>query len=464
MSDAAAVSLGEWFLAGVQPRPIETLANVLRGEPPLALWLALKADRLSSAPPRNLADLAALLAEHGLRWLQWEAGSALLEIDPVWGDVLATRIAVAVLVSEQAAELAAENGQATSRQARLLGLLRDPAEWLDVLKQAGSAHSRIRLPKWLAGGQFDPAAVEAVEQAASRIAAAPVSSNGSQDPPAIAGEVAVSPAYLDRVREAAARWGASHLAARWLSALMAKLAKLAVLERSLGEAVEAGKMAAMAEFAAGAGHEINNPLAVIAGRAQLLLRDESAPERRRDLALMNTQAMRVHEMIADLRLFAAPPELQRQSVDLTLLVSRLVEEMRPTAKEQDTVVSWVEASASVSIEADPVQLTVAVRALCQNALDALGQRGRIEIVVASDGEEASITVADDGPGISPEQRPHIFEPFYSARQAGRGVGMGLSKCWRIVTCHGGRIEVGSPGGAGAVFMIRLPLKRRDAGD
>ena len=73
---------------------------------------------------------------------------------------------------------------------------------------------------------------------------------------------------------------------------MAKLARLSVLERSFREAVEAEKIAAMAEFAAGAGHEINNPLAVIAGRAQLLLRDEADPERRRDLALMNAQAMR----------------------------------------------------------------------------------------------------------------------------------------------------------------------------
>ncbi len=110
----------------------------------------------------------------------------------------------------------------------------------------------------------------------------------------------------------------------------------------------------------------------------------------------------------------------------------------------------------VRIEADPVQLTVAIRALCQNALEALGHRGRIEIAVDSDGSEALITVADDGPGISPEQRPHIFEPFYSARQAGRGVGMGLSKCWRIVTQHGGRIEVGTRRGSGAVFTIRLP--------
>jgi len=105
-----------------------------------------------------------------------------------------------------------------------------------------------------------------------------------------------------------------------------------------------------------------------------------------------------------------------------------------------------------------VQLTVALRSLCQNALEALGQGGRIEIAVDREGNQALIAVADDGPGILAEQRPHIFEPFYSARQAGRGLGMGLSKCWRIVTNHGGQIEVGNRAGTGTFFTIRLPLE------
>ncbi len=86
-----------------------------------------------------------------------------------------------------------------------------------------------------------------------------------------------------------------------------------------------------------------------------------------------------------------------------------------------------------------------------------------EIAVYGNGMEARVTVADDGPGIPAEQRPHIFEPFYSARQAGRGLGMGLSKCWRIVTQHGGRIEVGQRAGSGAVFTICLPLDEGHSG-
>jgi signal transduction histidine kinase len=69
-----------------------------------------------------------------------------------------------------------------------------------------------------------------------------------------------------------------------------------------------------------------------------------------------------------------------------------------------------------------------------------------------------IHVSDNGPGIAPEHRQHIFEPFFSARQAGRGLGMGLSKCWRIVTNHGGRIGVEDDPGQGAVFTVRLPRR------
>ena len=104
------------------------------------------------------------------------------------------------------------------------------------------------------------------------------------------------------------------------------------MEPSLRDALEAEKLAALAEFAAGAGHEINNPLTVIAGRAQLLLRGEADPERRRDLAVIHAQAMRITEMIADLRLLAAPPELQLQVVDVDALVRDVVQSLRSAAE------------------------------------------------------------------------------------------------------------------------------------
>ncbi|MGD0384000.1 MAG: histidine kinase dimerization/phospho-acceptor domain-containing protein, partial [Thermoguttaceae bacterium] len=98
------------------------------------------------------------------------------------------------------------------------------------------------------------------------------------------------------------------------------LSRLETLENKFQETVEAEKLEAMAEFAAGAGHEINNPLTIIAGRAQLFLQGETDPERRRSLALVNSQAMRIYEMIADMMLFARPPQPNFAPVDAAKII------------------------------------------------------------------------------------------------------------------------------------------------
>jgi signal transduction histidine kinase len=258
-----------------------------------------------------------------------------------------------------------------------------------------------------------------------------------------------------------------------------RLARLAELEHDFQRALEVEKLDAMAEFAAGAGHEINNPLTVISGRAQLLLRGETDPERRHALALISAQAMRVYEMIADMMLFARPPRPELQPVELTRLIDDLVADLLPRCAKQETSLRRVGAAGPIVVEADPVQLNVALRAICQNAVEALQSGGHIEIAVevlecgdssplSSSGtrsgdesphskSEARITIRDDGPGLKPEERRHLFDPFYSARQAGRGLGLGLSKAWRIVANHGGRIEVASEPGRGAAFTVSLPI-------
>lgn len=238
-----------------------------------------------------------------------------------------------------------------------------------------------------------------------------------------------------------------------------KLARLAQLESDFQRTLEVEKLEAMAEFAAGAGHEINNPLTVISGRAQLLLREESDPERKHALALISAQAMRVYEMIADMMLFARPPRPELQPVELIKLVDDLIADFSPRCVRQQTSLCRAGESEPILIEADPVQINVALRAMCQNSLEALGSGGRIEIAVEQD-NEVWIRISNDGPGIKPEERRHLFDPFYSARQAGRGLGLGLSKAWRIITNHGGRIEVESEPGHGATFTITLPKKQK----
>jgi signal transduction histidine kinase len=104
---------------------------------------------------------------------------------------------------------------------------------------------------------------------------------------------------------------------------------------------------------------------------------------------------------------------------------------------------------------------VALPGVVKNAVEAADEGGHVSIAVrtcdVAGGPGVEIVVIDDGPGISAEVRRHMFDPFYSGREAGRGLGFGLSKCWRIVTDHGGQVIVASPAGGGAEVSIRLPI-------
>ncbi|MBX9791638.1 MAG: HAMP domain-containing histidine kinase [Pirellulales bacterium] len=303
---------------------------------------------------------------------------------------------------------------------------------------------------WLAAGGC-------VEQAWDRLADANWVASTS--------DVAATEAVIHGER-VSSQWRASvesgdcFLSADSLRELVSRLGQLAALETQFTAAVERAKLAAMAEFAAGAGHEINNPLAVISGRAQLLLAGERDPQRRRELALVGAQAMRIHEMIADLMLFARPPQPQRHVCDLSLLVAQVLEPLRAEALERDVQLVLITPPHPLEVQADATQISVAVAVLVRNALEAIIGKGRIEISVGWHGpvagHEAQIVVADDGPGLPDEVRRHLFDPYFSGRAAGRGLGLGLSKCWRILDAHGGRIEVTSAPDAGASFRLLLP--------
>ena len=236
--------------------------------------------------------------------------------------------------------------------------------------------------------------------------------------------------------------------------------------QSFEERLERAKLDAMKELAYGASHEINNPLANISARAQTLLRDERDPERRRALEAINHQALRAHEMISDLMLFARPPRLDLQPVNLAALAKQVVSEVAADCERRGIELAADVDDALREINVDPVQFGVAVKAVVVNSIEAIGQGGRVQVSItptanADPGERGSpagvrIEVRDNGPGISPEARTHLFDPFYSGREAGRGLGFGLPKAWRIVTAHGGRIWAETSSDEGATFVIELP--------
>jgi signal transduction histidine kinase len=206
------------------------------------------------------------------------------------------------------------------------------------------------------------------------------------------------------------------------------------------DALLRAKLEAMAEFAAGAGHEINNPLAAISGRAQLLLREETDPERRRHLITIGAQALRIRDMIGDAMVFARPPEPQPQAVNVADALERVQQSLGEQLTDRQLSIGG-ERDADVVLLADRAQLEIVLSELLRNAIRFAPVGSTIEVDIRRGGDEAAtLSVRDRGPGLSETDREHLFDPFYSGRQAGRGLGFGLPKCWRIVTLHGGRIR------------------------
>jgi signal transduction histidine kinase len=245
-----------------------------------------------------------------------------------------------------------------------------------------------------------------------------------------------------------------------LPQLAARLAEYESRLTDFDARLEHEKLEAMKELAYGAGHEINNPLANIAARAQTLLKDETHPERARRLAAIHRQAMRAHEMIADLMLFARPPKLKLQPCDVNTVVEHVINGLKEVARERDATIVCGNRAQQFQVCADPTQLGVAIHAVVINALEAIDEGGLVEIEVQATDREgfenARIAVRDNGPGIAEEVRRRMFDPFFSGREAGRGLGFGLSKCWRIVTDHGGQVDVQNWAG-GAEVIISLPM-------
>ncbi len=423
-----------------RPNRIDTLVEILSADPPLVLWVACVAWQQEAFRPDTIEDVARWLDEHLVGVMRWESEAAF----GLGGDGLpdekaqADRSALSLQVADLAAHLARQMDSISPAAAFLEGLLHNADDWL-------VADDHRLFP-----GQTDNAAVQlALEILADR----------APQPDSVEFDI---DACLARAKDGRRRWLApDRELADLLPTLTEKLARLAELDQHFDEVLQREKLEAMAEFAAGAGHEINNPLTVIAGRAQLFLREEKDPQRRRALALMDAQAKRVYEMIADMMLFARPPQPEIEEVDLIDLVDRVIREMAPRANGQETSLRRTGTNEPVFCEVDPTQLTVALKAMCQNALEAIGRHGCVDLAVDGSDRQVRITVADDGPGISAEERRHLFDPYYSARQAGRGLGLGLSKAWRIVTNHGGTIHVESQPDHGSLFTVTLPRRSGD---
>lgn len=472
LSDDGACRLLGGLLTDDLEQATSRFTELLSDEPALLLWCVCRSPNWRADPPKGVRDIALWLAKHGLNVLQWDDASP--PADPLcsspqlqqWAELAEQSVGV----SRLAARLA---GDGESAAPSLFGSLHNAEAWLATCgpasKTAGTAQEAACLPNWLVQWLDDLASQlprDPIAITVARAAALPfqrVDEGSGLDTGAGASDSTEDLKRSDRSRE---RWLCSRPGSGdFLRETIHKLARLQKLEENFNKVLETEKIEALQAFAYGASHEINNPLANISTRAQTLLREETDPERRRKLAVINTQAFRAHELIADVMLFARPPALSVAAVNLVELVDRVLAELAADAASQRTTLRRLTGVSAVIVSADSGHLAAALKSLCVNSLEALRLGGQIEVSVhavaaepqdSEGGDWAEIVVADTGPGIPPEVRRHLFDPYFSGREAGRGLGLGLSKCWRIVSQHGGQIDVDSGPQPGATFRVRLP--------
>ena len=266
----------------------------------------------------------------------------------------------------------------------------------------------------------------------------------------------------------------------WLgmaAGVLAVLAGLALLAHALrlrearqrAEALlrlgQLGRLNAMGEFAAGLAHELNQPLtAVLASTqaAQRLLTDvpPALDTAREAMGRAGAQARRAAEVLARLRRGLEPPAGAAASLalDLGACVRDALHLLQPDIERRGVAVRWL-ASDSVVVRADPVAIDQIVHNLIANALQALDRQAggprELRLSVRRDGDSAVLDVADTGPGLPPEVLPRLFEPFFSTREGGLGLGLTLSES--LAQAQGGRLSAGAAPGGGALFSLRLPL-------
>jgi two-component system, NtrC family, sensor histidine kinase HydH len=241
--------------------------------------------------------------------------------------------------------------------------------------------------------------------------------------------------------------------------LLELVADVTERDRLQARLTEAERLAAAGELAAGVAHEIRNPLAAIVNATTLLGSEESLTreERASTLSAVKKEARRLNRILSDFLVFARPREPKRLPADIREVVdhvSALIREDPGRARRVDVEVQVDPEVPSFAFDAD--QMSQVLWNIALNGVEAIDGRGRLSITVGLRAATVAIVIRDTGRGISTDEGRHVFEPFYSRKQGGTGLGLTIAR--RIVAAHGGRIEVESAPGQGTEFTILLPLQ------
>jgi signal transduction histidine kinase len=228
------------------------------------------------------------------------------------------------------------------------------------------------------------------------------------------------------------------------------------LQRLQAQMVQTEKLVSLGQLAAGAAHEINNPLAAILGYSDLLADDSSLPEKARATAgKIRDQARRTTTLVANLLRFARQVPPERTLLDINTVVTNAVQLRALDLRSSKSRIELQLESVLPGVRGDGNQLLQVFFNIINNAIDAMeaSEGGVLTIKTIRDRGNVVILFSDTGPGIQDPQR--VFDPFYTTKPVGKGTGLGLSICFGILQEHAGKILCYNSQQGGAVFRVEL---------
>ncbi len=241
--------------------------------------------------------------------------------------------------------------------------------------------------------------------------------------------------------------------------LIVAFTDLTEMARMRRELQQQDRMAVIGELTAGLAHEIRNPVASIRSAMEEINRSMDTPQLVERLAKIAVrESDHLNEIVSGFLDFARDPSRRHKVLEVGAILSEVAEQLSIKYEDYENAsitLQWDEVPAPVM--GDATQLRQVFINLGQNAIEAMNYEGNLEIILNRNAPHGPLDIRfnDEGPGIAPDKVARIFEPFYTEKE--RGVGMGLSICQRMITAHDGTIQVASRPVKGTSFLVRLPV-------
>jgi len=226
--------------------------------------------------------------------------------------------------------------------------------------------------------------------------------------------------------------------------------------------IQQNKLASLGELAGGIAHELNNPLSIILGYAQVLAKNQNLDEEvSKGIKNIYEAAERSRGIVSNMLEFSRADTAKTQTININDLIDSTLLIIEKDLKRSGIEVEKNSSGNNRFISVNPMQIQQVLLNIILNAKDAMEDGGKLTIDTYAKKDKCIIDITDTGSGISKEQIDKLFEPFFTTKAVGKGTGLGLSISYGIIKAHNGEISVKSSVGNGTVFTIKLPLSKNN---